>query len=68
MALPTREQFVDAYLRLLGTTREMGNEVYDLLGGPDTVEFLQAVDDVCHRVTTTTTSASPLPADEPETP
>jgi hypothetical protein len=54
---PTREQFVAAYLNLPGTTAEMAHEVYDILSGPDTVEFLQAVDDICQRVTTADTRA-----------
>lgn len=47
MAVPTREQFVAAYLTLPGTTEEMAEAVYDLLSEPSTPELMAAIGDVC---------------------
>lgn len=47
--MATREQFVEAYLTLPGTTREMAEAVYDILDAPSDVAFMAALDDVCRR-------------------
>lgn len=46
-----REEFVEAYLTLPGTTREMAEAVYDILDAPSGAAFMVALDDVCRRVT-----------------
>ena len=46
MGVPTREQFVAAYLTLPGTTEEMAGAVYDLLSGPSTPELMAAILDI----------------------
>lgn len=50
--MTTREEFVEAYLTMPGTTREMAEAVYDILVAPtaDAALFV-ALDDVCRRVT-----------------
>jgi hypothetical protein len=49
---PTREQFVEAYVKSTGGSEELAGKVYDLLMSKrpaDQARFLKGLDQVCRR-------------------